>query len=98
VNTQTEGPSPRKKIMTTETNSIEGEGSSPVPCSAYRDCDGFDHDCVRCDLMADIDCDTKYPGERGTCCVCVGHDCEEARVERAKHPISEPNTSEQVGR
>ena len=47
----------------------------------------YDHDCVRCDLMADIDCTTKYPGEFGTCCVCVGHDCETALAEREKHPL-----------
>jgi hypothetical protein len=45
--------------------------------------------------MADIDCDTKYPGERGTCCVCVEHDCEAASLERAKHPISETNSKAQ---
>jgi len=58
----------------------------------YLDSDGHDHDCVRCDLMAEIDCDTKYPGERGTCCVCVEHGCEDARAERAKHAISETNS------
>jgi hypothetical protein len=62
---------------------------SPTQDTPYRDSDGYDHDCIRCDEMADIDCDTKYPGERGTCCVCAGHDCEEARAERAKHPICE---------
>lgn len=45
--------------------------------------------------MADIDCDTKYVGERGTCCVCDGHDCEEAKREREKHPTSEANAEPQ---
>jgi hypothetical protein len=33
--------------------------SDATACSSYRDADGYDHDCVRCELMADIDCDTK---------------------------------------
>jgi hypothetical protein len=71
---------------------INGEIPADPGCDwPYLDSDGHDHDCVRCDLMADIDCDTKYPGERGTCCVCVDHGCEEARAERAKHPILETN-------
>jgi hypothetical protein len=41
----------------------------------------YDHDEVRCELMADVDCDTKVVGEPRTCCVCVGHDCQEARDE-----------------
>lgn len=52
----------------------------------FRDSDGFDHNCVRCDEMADIDCDTKYPGEKGTCCVCAEHNCQEAIQERMIHP------------
>ena len=52
----------------------------------FRDCHGYDHHCVRCDLMADIDCDTKGIGEPGTCCVCEDHGCEEAKTERLKHP------------
>lgn len=54
----------------------------------FRDCDGFDHNCVRCDEMADHDMDTKYIGEMGTCCVCAYHDCEDARSEREIHPKS----------
>jgi hypothetical protein len=41
----------------------------------------FDHDEVRCAQMADVDCDTKAVGEPRTCCVCIGHDCQEARDE-----------------
>jgi hypothetical protein len=67
----------------------ESEESLP-----YRDSDGFDHDCVRCEVMADIDWDQKYPGERGTCCVCHGHECDEAIAERAKHPKREASQGE----
>ena len=45
----------------------------------------YDHDEVRCEQMADADVDYKRPGEPRTCCVCAGHDCAEARAERAKH-------------
>jgi hypothetical protein len=47
----------------------------------------YDHDEVRCAEMADIDVDTKLVGEKRTCCVCDGHDCAEARAERAKHAV-----------
>jgi hypothetical protein len=64
--------------------------ATPVPvmeeAKPYRDSDGKDHDAVRCDAMIDADCDNKLPGEKATCCVCIGHDCAEARAERAKHP------------
>ena len=56
--------------------------------ATYSDSDGFDHDSVRCDLMADVDCSVLLAGERGTCCVCVNHDCDEANREREKHPAS----------
>lgn len=58
----------------------------PIP-EPYKDSDGYDHDCVRCDAMADHDCDTKAIGERGTCCVCADHGCQRALDERAKHPV-----------
>jgi hypothetical protein len=45
----------------------------------------YDHDEVRCDAMADADCDILSFGSRRTCCVCVGHDCAEARAELAKY-------------
>ena len=59
-----------------------GGCSSAAPCSAK-----YDHDEVRCDEMADSDCDNKMVGEPRTCCVCAGHDCEVARTERLKHPV-----------
>lgn len=63
----------------------------------YCDCDGYDHDCVRCELMMDIDCDTKAVGETGSCCACLEHDCEVARAEREKHPARTPDGAESVG-
>ena len=57
--------------------------------SEYRDSDGYDHDCVRCDEMVDIDCDIRIAGERGSCCVCMDHGCRDALDERAKHPEQE---------
>jgi hypothetical protein len=62
---------------------LSGMESSQSP---FRDCHGYDHNCVRCDDMADSDMETKYIGEKGTCCVCVDHDCEAARREREIHP------------
>ena len=71
------------KPQDTDALSLGMEKAEKVP---FRDCDGYDHNCVTCDLMADIDMDTKYIGEKGTCCVCVEHGCEEARREREIHP------------
>ncbi len=64
-----------------------------MPSPAYKDSDGYDHDCVRCDDMVDADCDTRRVGEPGTCCVCIDHGCEEATKERLKHPKSEDNNA-----
>lgn len=49
--------------------------------------DEYDHDEVRCEAMADWDCHNLKVGEPRTCCVCIEHDCEEARAERLKHPV-----------
>lgn len=38
--------------------------------------DVYDHRADRCEAMSDVDCDTKYPGEPATCCICIEHDCE----------------------
>ena len=65
-------------MNTPETQS--GGSLEPVGSETY------DHDEVRCDEMADWDCENKLPGVPRTCCVCAGHDCAEARAERAKHP------------
>jgi hypothetical protein len=46
----------------------------------------YDHDEVQCEVIADLDCDNLPPGTPRTCCVCIGHDCQEARAERVKHP------------
>lgn len=46
----------------------------------------YDHYEVRCESMADWDCENLCSGTPRTCCVCAEHDCEEARAERAKHP------------
>lgn len=57
---------------------------------------GYDHEEVRCEAMADWDCENLLVGEPRTCCVCIGHDCEEAREERKKHPAkSEGEQSDQ---
>lgn len=50
----------------------------------------YDHDEVRCQAMVDSDCDNLMAGDTRTCCVCAGHDCEEARAERLKHPAPKP--------
>jgi len=47
----------------------------------------YDHDEVRCEAMADHDCDCLLVGESRTCCVCVNHGCAEALAEREKHPL-----------
>lgn len=46
----------------------------------------YDHDEVRCEVMADADSYDLLPGSARTCCVCIEHDCEEAKAERLKHP------------
>jgi hypothetical protein len=50
----------------------------------------YDHDEVRCEGMEEYDIENKCPGTPRTCCVCEGHDCEEARAERLKHPKADP--------
>jgi hypothetical protein len=72
----------------TEHSLAPSAGSAP-----YRN-GRYDHDEVRCELMADVDCDTKVVGEPRTCCVCVGHDCQEARDEREKHPAQDAKRSD----
>lgn len=44
------------------------------------------HEAVRCDEMVDWDVENKMPGVKATCCVCAGHDCDETKAERLKHP------------
>ena len=58
-------------------------GATVPPCSPFMK--KYDHEEVRCEAMADADCDTKLVGEKATCCVCIGHDCKEAQDERAKN-------------
>lgn len=52
----------------------------------YNDGRNYDHDEVRCELMSELDALTKAVGESRTCCVCIGHNCPDARAERRKHP------------
>jgi hypothetical protein len=59
-----------------------------VALTPYKDSDGFDHNCIRCDEMADHDCTYKCVGETGTCCVCAEHGCVEAKAERMVHPAT----------
>jgi len=54
--------------------------------AASTNSEKYDHDEVRCDEMADSDCENKSVGDPRTCCVCAGHDCALARAERLKHP------------
>lgn len=84
----------RKHMSDDTTTSEARQELASTPCSLsylaeevpFRDCHGFDHNCVRCDDMAESDMETKYIGEKGTCCVCVGHGCEDALREREIHP------------
>lgn len=39
----------------------------------------YDHEEVSCAIMDEVTLSTRLPGEDRICCVCVGHDCEEAR-------------------
>ena len=51
----------------------------------------YDHEEVRCDIMAEVDCDTKLVGEAATCCICAGHNCREAQLERKKGMVAPDN-------
>lgn len=64
--------------MSMNTDKLNRIPMSPITVPVY------DHDEVSCDEMADWDCDNKQPGERRTCCICAGHDCEAARAEKLK--------------
>lgn len=54
----------------------------------------YDHDEVRCEAMADLDCEIKLVGEPRTCCVCCGHGCAEALAELAKRQNKQADDSE----
>lgn len=58
------------------------------PSVSLFDSGGYDHKRVRCEPMADFDMTEKYPGDAATCCICIDHDCDAAKVERLKHPKS----------
>ena len=60
--------------------------STGKPSSPAAFPEKYDHDEVRCEVMAQSDEDNLLPGTPRTCCVCVGHDCAESKAERVKHP------------
>ena len=74
----------RQRFLSNMSEASNGEAGRLLPGAPGSA--KYDHDEVRCDVMADWDCDNLMPGTPRTCCVCAGHDCEEARAERLKHP------------
>jgi len=51
----------------------------------------YDHKADRCEAMSDVDCDTKFPGELATCCICIEHDCEVYRKYLDERKLNDSN-------